>query len=136
MYGKDPKDYPFWLIDTRSMQYAWGTNVGVPLMHEAASDVLGHIWLQMNTKAAKKLGIKDEDEVWIESPYARARGRVKLREGIRPDVILSTQMYGHFKTPFAKDLKVPNLNQVAPALIELTDESGGSKDHVKVKIYK
>ncbi|MDY6908294.1 MAG: molybdopterin dinucleotide binding domain-containing protein, partial [Chloroflexota bacterium] len=136
VYGKNPKDYPFWLVNTRSMQYAWGTNIGVPLMHEAASDVLGHAWLQINAKAAKKLGIKDEDEVWIESPYARARGRVKLREGIRPDVILSTQMYGHFKTPFAKDLKVPNLNQVAPALIELTDESGGSKDHVKVKIYK
>ncbi len=41
----------------------------------------------------------------------------------------------HFKTPFAKDLKIPNLNQIAPALIELTDEGGGSKDHVKVKVY-
>jgi len=136
IYGKDPKDYPFWLLCTRSMQYAWGTNKGVALAHEAASHVLGHTWVQMNAKAAKKMGIKDEEEVWIESPYARTRGRVKLREGIRPDVILTTQMYGHFKLPFAKDLKIPNMNQIAPALIELTDESGGSKDHVRVRIYK
>jgi phenylacetyl-CoA:acceptor oxidoreductase len=136
VYNKDPEDYPFWLIDTRSMQYAWGSNVGVPMLHEAASDVLGHTWLQMNAKTAKELQIKDGDEVWIESSYAKTKGRVKLREGIRPDVILSTQMYGQFKMPFAKDLKIPNLNQVAPALIELTDESGGSKDHVRVKIHK
>jgi len=136
IHGKNPKDYPFWLINTRSMQYAWGSNKGVPLMHEVASDVLGHAWLQMNIDTANKLGIRDGDEVWIESPYAKTKGRVKLRQGIHPEAVLCTQMYGHFKMPFAKDLKVPNLNQVAPALIELTDESGGSKDHVRVRIYK
>jgi len=118
------------------MQYAWGANTAVPLLHEAASDVMGHTGVQINTKTAKKLGIKDGDEIWIESPYAKTKGKAVLREGIRPDVILTTQMYGQFKTPFAKDLKIPNLNQIAPALIELTDESGGSKDHVKVRIYK
>ena len=135
-FGKNPKDYPFWLLATRSMQYAWGSNVGVPVIHEAASHVLGHTWIQMNTEAAERLGIKDGDEVWIESPYGKMKGRVKLRQGVRPDCVVTTQMYGHWITPFAKDLGIPNLNQIAPALIELTDESGGSKDHVKVKIYK
>jgi len=134
--GKDPKEYPFWLMVTRSMQYAWGSNTGVPLMHEAAERVLGHTWVQMNAGAAKSLGIRDGDEVWFESAYDKMRGRVKLREGIRPDVILTTQMYGHRKTPFAKDLGLPNMNTIAPALEALTDESGGSKDHVKVKVYK
>ncbi|MBC7344796.1 MAG: molybdopterin oxidoreductase, partial [Clostridia bacterium] len=41
-FGKNPKEYPFWLLATRSMQYAWGSNVGVPMMHEMASQVLGH----------------------------------------------------------------------------------------------
>src|SRR5690606_22955306 len=27
--GGDPADYPFWLLTARSMQYAWGGNVGV-----------------------------------------------------------------------------------------------------------
>ncbi len=134
-FGKDPKDYPFWLMATRSMQYAWGSNIAVPVMHEAAERVLGHTRVQMNAGAAKALGIKDGDEVWIESAYGRTRGRVALREGIRPDVILTTQMYGHFITPFAKDLGLPNLNQITPALEALTDESGGSKDHIKVRIY-
>ncbi len=135
-YGKNPNDYPFWLLATRSMQYAWGSNIAVPQMHEVAERVLGHTWVQMSTQAGRLLGIKDGDEVWIESAYGKARGRVKLREGIRADVVLTTQMYGHVKTPFAKDLRLPNLNQIAPALVELTDETGGSKDHVKVKVYK
>jgi len=134
--GKNPEDYPLWLLDTHSMQYAWSGNVSVPLMHEASSHVLGNTWVQMNRKTAEKLGIKDEDEIWIESPYARVKGKVKLREGIRPDCVLTTQMYGQWATPFAKNLGIPNLNHVAPTFVELTDEGGGSKNHVKVKVYK
>ncbi|MFC1893203.1 molybdopterin-dependent oxidoreductase [Chloroflexota bacterium] len=136
IYGKDPKDYPFWLLATRSMQYAWANNIGVPLMHEAASHVLGHTWLQMNRKAAEGLGIKDGDEIWMESPYGRTKGKVKLREGIRPDCLLTTQQYGHWATPYARHLGLPNLNEITPALVELTDEVGGAKDHIKVKVYK
>ena len=93
-------------------------------------------WDQMNKKAAERLNIRDEDEFWIESPYTKVKGRVKLRQGIRPDCLLTTQQYGQWATPVAKELKIPNLNQVAPSLVELTDETGGSKDHVKVKVYK
>lgn len=135
-FDKDPKDYPFWLLATRSMQYAWACNIGVPVLHEAASQVLGHTAVQMNRKAAEKLGIEDGNEIWIESFYGRVKGKVKLREGIRPDCLLTTQMYGHWVTPYACDLGLPNLNQIIPALIELTDEVGGCKDHVKVKVYK
>jgi phenylacetyl-CoA:acceptor oxidoreductase len=137
-FGKDPQEYPFWLLATRSMQYAWGSNAAVRMSHEAASNVLGHTRIQISEETARKLGISDGDAVWLESPYAKTRtkGVVKVRKGIRPDVILTTQMYGHFRTPFARELGIPNLNQIAPALVELTDESGGSKDHVKVKVYR
>ena len=39
-------------------------------------------------------------------------------------------------TPFAKDLGIPNVSQIVPSLIELTDDKGAEKEHVKVKIYK
>ncbi|MBC7223494.1 MAG: molybdopterin-dependent oxidoreductase, partial [Anaerolineae bacterium] len=135
-YGKDPKEYPFWLVNTRSMQYAWGSNVGVPLMAEAARHVLGQLEVQINSQRAKELGIADGDEIWIESAVGKTKGRARVREGIHPDVLLTTQMFGQWVQPFAKSLGVPNLNAVAPNSIDLTDASGGSKDHVKVRIYK
>lgn len=36
----------------------------------------------------------------------------------------------------AKDMELPNLDSLAPSLIELTNECGGSKDQVKVRVYK
>ena len=34
-------DYPFWLLTARSMQYAWGANVGMQLIKEVADNVAG-----------------------------------------------------------------------------------------------
>jgi phenylacetyl-CoA:acceptor oxidoreductase len=35
--GGKPQDYPFWLLTARSMQYAWGGNVGVQMIKEVAT---------------------------------------------------------------------------------------------------
>ncbi len=93
-FGKKPEDYPLWLLATRNMQYDWSGNIGIVLMYEMAGRVLGHTGVQMNRKTAGILGIKDGDEIWIESPYGKMRGRAKLHEGARPDCVLTTQMYG------------------------------------------
>ena len=39
--GGEPEAYPFWLLTARSMQYAWGGNAGVQLMHEVAGNIAG-----------------------------------------------------------------------------------------------
>ncbi|HWP12755.1 MAG TPA: molybdopterin-dependent oxidoreductase, partial [Ramlibacter sp.] len=39
--GKNPDDYPFWGITTKSMQYSAGNNVGIPLMNEVGANVRG-----------------------------------------------------------------------------------------------
>ena len=50
--GGRAEDYPFWLLTARSMQYAWGANVGMPLMKEVADNVTGHRGVIINTGAA------------------------------------------------------------------------------------
>jgi phenylacetyl-CoA:acceptor oxidoreductase len=97
---------------------------------------MGHNAIQMNKKAAEQLGIKNGDEIWIESPYRRMKGKVMLRQGIRPDVLLSTQIYGHWKTPVAKDLGIPNPNEIEPSLLETLSVGGSVNDKIKVKVYK
>ena len=80
-------DYPFWLVTSRSMQYSWGNNVGVQLIKEVADNVMGHGSVVMNESAAEKLGIADGDLVEVRSPLNSTKGKVMLREGIRPDTL-------------------------------------------------
>jgi anaerobic selenocysteine-containing dehydrogenase len=43
--------------------------------------------VEIHPDTASSLGIKEGDWVWIESPVARVKMKVKLFEGIRPDVV-------------------------------------------------
>lgn len=127
-------DYPFWLITARSMQYSWGGNVGIQLIHELAGNVAGHGNVVMNRSAAAAHGIEDGDHVEVRSPLNRTKGRVLLCEGIRPDTILMIGQFDHWATPFAKDFNAPSMNALTPMLLDLTDATGSSADLVRVKV--
>ena len=134
--GGRPQDYPFWLLTSRSMQYAWGGNVGMQLIKEVADNVAGHRGVIMNTGAAKRLGIGDGDDVEISTPMRSVRGRAVLRQGIRPDTLLMIGQFDHWATPFAKDFGVPSLNTLATMSMDLTDATGSGADIVRVQIAK
>jgi len=53
-------------------------------------------WIEVNRLTALKLGLKDGDHAWVETPHGRRKGRVKLREGVLPDVITFSVGYGHW----------------------------------------
>jgi phenylacetyl-CoA:acceptor oxidoreductase len=134
--GGKAGDYPFWLLTARSMQYAWGANVGSQLMHEVADNVSGHRGVIINTGAAAKLGIADGDAIEISTPKRRVRGRAVLRQGIRPDTLLLIGQFDHWETPLARDFGVPSMNALASMSIALTDATGSGADIVRVKIGK
>jgi phenylacetyl-CoA:acceptor oxidoreductase len=136
VYGKQSDDYNVWLLTSRSMQYSWGSNVGIPHMADVASNVMGHEGIMLNRDMAERAGIHDDDEVWIESPLKRVKGIAVLREGVRPDCAVTLQQFGHWVTPVAKDLHIPNLNQLTPLHLALTDATGSGADMVRVKIYR
>jgi phenylacetyl-CoA:acceptor oxidoreductase len=134
--GGRPQDYPFWLLTARSMQYAWGGNVGMQLIKEVADNIAGHRGVIMNTGAAKRLGIGDGDDVEIATPMRSVRGRAVLRQGIRPDTLLMIGQFDHWATPFAKEFGVPSLNTLATMSMDLTDATGSGADIVRVQIAK
>ena len=134
--GGDPDDYPFVALTSKSMQYAWGSNAGIPLMAEAASNVAGHNGVVVNRSRANELGIADGDPVIIESVAGRTEGYAVLRDGIRPDVVLMIGQFEHWKTPFAKDIKMPSLNSITPLSLKLTDATGSGSDHMRVKLSR
>ncbi len=133
-FDVDIGDYPFWLLTARSMQYAWGGNAGLQMIHEVASNIAGHGGVIMNPSAASKLGLADGDLVEICSPLAKTRGAVSLRQGIRPDTLLMVGQFDHWATPFAKDKNVPSMNALTPMSLGLTDATGSGADLVKVSI--
>jgi len=134
--GRDPAEFPFWALTSRSMQYSWGANVGLPMIREMAMNVAGHDGIIMNRTAAQNLGIADGDPVTIESASGTTRGRAELREGIRPDTVLMIGQFDHWATPVAKDFGVGSLNSVTPLSLSLTDATGSGADLMRVAVHR
>jgi phenylacetyl-CoA:acceptor oxidoreductase len=134
--GKQATEFPLWLLTSRSMQYSWGSNVSLPILADVASHVKGHFGVMLNRATAVTLGIADGDLVEVASPTGRTEGRAILREGVRPDVVVILQQFGHWATPFARDLGMPNLNQVASMDLALTDATGSGSDLVPVSVRR
>ena len=132
--GGRREDFPFWLLTSRSMQYSWGSNVSLPVLADVARNVKGHFGVMLNRGAARALGIADGDPIDVVSPTGATRGLAILREGVRPDVVVMLQQFGHWATPFARDLGMPSLNQVASMDLALTDATGSGADLVPVAI--
>ncbi|MFQ5408670.1 MAG: molybdopterin-dependent oxidoreductase [Anaerolineales bacterium] len=135
-FASGEAQYPFWLLTARSMQFAWGANVGVPLMSEAAGNVKGHRGIVINTAQAAELGIHDGDLIEVRSALRATRGRAVLRQGIRPDTVLMVGQFAHWATPFAKDLDTPSMNPLVPMLMDLTDATGSAADIVPVDVAR
>ncbi|HEY4638244.1 MAG TPA: molybdopterin dinucleotide binding domain-containing protein, partial [Burkholderiales bacterium] len=130
------EQYPFWLLTSRSMQYAWGGNVGMQMIKEVADNIAGHSGVIMNKSKARQLGIDEGD--WLEIATAKhsVRARAVLRQGIRPDTLLLLGQFGHWATPVAKDFGMPSMNPLVPMSLELTDATGSGADIVRVALRK
>ena len=135
-YGRDPAEFPFWALTARSMQYSWGANVGLPQINEVANNIAGHRGLIINRGTARRLGIAEGERLIIESVSGRTEGGAVLREGIRPDTLLMIGQFDHWKTPYAKDLKLPSLNSLTDLSLKLTDSTGSSSDVMRVRIKR
>ncbi|MCC6807550.1 MAG: molybdopterin-dependent oxidoreductase [Deltaproteobacteria bacterium] len=135
-HGKDPEDFPFWLIGSHSMQYATGGNVAIRLMNETASLMRGHGGILMNATRARALGITEGEMIEVYSFQHATRGRAQLCEGIRPDTLCMIGQFGHTVTPFAKDLGTPALSRLIDNSLQLTDATGSTADLVRVGVRR
>jgi phenylacetyl-CoA:acceptor oxidoreductase len=134
--GHKPEEFPFWLLTTKSMQYHSGGNAAIQLMDEVAGNLRGHRAVMINTASAEKLGIEEGDLVEVASVIGTTTGPAMPAQGIRPDTLLIVGQFDHWATPFAKDMKAPSLNTIAPMSLELTDATGSGADVVRVKVRR
>ena len=118
------------------MQYHAGGNVGIQLMDEMSQNVRGHGGIMINSATAAGMGISEGDQLEISSVLGSTQGKAIVIQGIRPDTLVIVGQFGHWATPYAKDLKAPTLNAIAPMSIELTDATGSGADVVRVGIRR
>ena len=98
-----PPEYDFYVVNCRVAPTSWGANVGLPWVNEISAQLKGVGDVLMNAKTAKKRGIEDGDEIWIESPTGKIKQKVKLCQGIRPDCLLISGQFGQWAMPVAKE---------------------------------
>jgi molybdopterin-containing oxidoreductase family iron-sulfur binding subunit len=120
------------------MTHAEGRGANAPWVQEILGLHVGvrwDSWVEINPETARRLGIHDGDEVWVESVVGKIKTRAKLYPGAMPHVVnmpfeLGHRAYGRY----AKGRGV-NPNEI---LVHENDRLGGLAGFfsTRVKVYK
>jgi len=133
-----PSDYDMYIISYKTAYTTHGSSAfNVLLMEEMKRDPY-FTKMIINYETAKRKGFKNNDEVWLESVEGcRIKGRLKLSEGIHPEVLATGSTLGHWSDiPHANGTGA-FINELIPISVKDTDPVSGNMDLARrVKIYK
>ena len=118
----------------------------LPWLHELSDKSWSDRKVMINSDTARMKGIRDGDEVWVESLRGKTRGRAVLTYGIRKDVIELGQGFGAWSkgTPIRSESPSPSIAEIALAeagmpehFLEYNETSTTTPcAHTWVKVYK
>jgi anaerobic selenocysteine-containing dehydrogenase len=136
-YQGDDDTYPFLLnVVTLMSLGAYTANANMPTLQEISGMVAGETWdswLEMNPESARRLGLRDKDPVWVESPFGKVRTKVRLVLGLRPDVVNLPYNQGHRAVGrWAKSRGVNGQELMGPDTEPLTGLAAFTNTRVKV----
>ena len=92
------EDYPLLLLPVEVLALSGGEGGHLPYLQQIAGSHMfspWDSWLEIHPETAHRLGISDEETVWLESRRGRAQVRAKLYEGAPPNVVCLPLGYGH-----------------------------------------
>jgi anaerobic selenocysteine-containing dehydrogenase len=133
----DADEYPFMFnVITLISLGPFSVTANMPTLQEISGMTVGETWdswLEMNPEAAAELRLDDGDEVWVESPFAKAKTKVRLVAALRPDVVNLPYNQGHTALGrWAKDRGVNGLELLNPASEPVTGLAAFTNTRVKV----
>lgn len=100
-YAGDPSQFPLLLNTYKLMTHAEGRGANTPWLQELHGVHLAHrgtrwnTWVEIHPDTAARFGIKDGDQVWVESPVGRIQAVAILYPGARPDTVNIPYEQGH-----------------------------------------
>jgi len=118
-------EYPFYFVTTRPSVFIHSTLQNL----EYNIQVYPENNCYINTETAKKLGVKNGDYVYVESPVNKIKVKAKVTEGIRPDTVCVDHGFGHWSKGMTKAYgKGSNEGDLIPArtvqdMLDLKDPS-------------
>ena len=122
----------FYLLTGKVAQHSQFTTQNNKLLHELVPR--NTVWI--NTTSAAARGIKDNDEVFVESPAGKVRLKATVTEAIRPDCVYMTPGFGHLskgtRTSYGEGASDSELH------LTYTDPISGGQalSQTFVKVYK
>ena len=133
-----PEEYDFYVTRCEAMQFYRQHNIDIPWLIESAEHVTGQGRIIMNAQTGASRGIKDGDEIWVESPVGRIKQKVKLVHGIRPDTLQIPGHFGNWVTPEIREKQWVGLSALIPINYRWTDPLTGAMQSqvMKAKVYK
>ncbi len=84
--------YPLYLINWKEASHTHSRTQNNPYLLE----LQGWNQLMINAATATRLGIRDGDEIWVESPVGKARAIARVTQGIHPEVVGWQHGFGHW----------------------------------------
>jgi molybdopterin-containing oxidoreductase family iron-sulfur binding subunit len=94
----DEKQYPFHLHVFKTMALEGTRNANQPWLQAIAGSHVferWETWVEINPETAKRLGISNQDWIWVESPKGRIRVKARVYKGAMPDVVSIPFGSGH-----------------------------------------
>lgn len=132
-----PAAYDLYLISFKKIEFKQSRSTFIPLLNELAHEQ----YLEINPRTANTKGIKDGDEVWVESHNAltgetrKVKVKARYRQGIRPDTVAMSHHYGMWTHPWTKG-QGPTPNVLFFTGEGYVSNTADQSFHVKVRVYK
>jgi len=134
-----PPEYDMWACNwkTNFMPFGIGNTQENAWLAELREDDPYELYVWINTDTAKRKGLNDGDEIWVESRYGRTSGKLKVTELIHPEVVGIPAGYGSSTIMMSPDArKGPYFNALITGdeSIGIDPVSGGIGVGPRVKV--
>jgi anaerobic selenocysteine-containing dehydrogenase len=81
---------PLMVIENGSQNYPWAQEIFLPM-----AGVGWETLVEINSETAKSLKLRDGQLVWVESSFQKIKAKVKISEGVHPEVVAVASGQGH-----------------------------------------
>ena len=108
---KPTSEFPLYLVNFKQAEHTHSRTFNNDWLMEMKPDNP----LLINSSTASRLGLKDGDAIWIESPYAKAKGTVQVTERMHPEVVALQHGYGHWAMGKIAKGALNKVNRWSPA---------------------
>jgi anaerobic selenocysteine-containing dehydrogenase len=137
-FSGDEKEYPLYLHIHQPLSLSHPYSADQPWFQEIMGFHLNmnwNSWAEINPATAEKLGIRDQDTIWIESIHGKVRVIAKIYPGAMPEVVSLPSGLGHKALGrWAHHRGVNPMELVGTSLDEWTGQA--LKSSARIKVYK